>query len=106
MKRKILLVLSTVFIAFFLTGCSTTPTPKGWLVTTCKGPVYGTSNSNGSKTGTSAAYSVPGIVAWGDASVNTAAKNGSITKIQNVDYYELTILGYLFAQYETQVYGE
>lgn len=106
MKRKVLSVFSAAFIAVFLVSCSSTPTPKGFLVTACNGPVYGTSNSNGSKVGTSAAYSLFWFVAWGDASVNTAARNGGISKIQNVDYLEVSILGSIFSLYETQVYGE
>ena len=45
-----------------------------------------------------------GFYAVGDASVETAAKNGGITKIHHVDYETQSILG-VIADYTTVVYG-
>jgi len=105
MKRKVLVALVAVSVVFFMVGCLTTPTPKGIIYTGCKGPVYGTANASGSKMGTSKAQSLLGLVAWGDASVNAAAKGAGIKKIQHVDYKEFSLLG-IYVSYETQVYGE
>jgi hypothetical protein len=45
------------------------------------------------------------IIAWGDASIETAAKNGGIKTIRHVDY-EVTSVLYAFIEFTTIVYGE
>ena len=47
----------------------------------------------GSKTGTSQMVNYCGYVAIGDASVQTAAKNGGITKVKTMDVHFDSILG-------------
>lgn len=44
-------------------------------------------------------------VSYGDASVNSAAKNGGIKKIHHVDYQRTNILG-IYSTIEVFVYGE
>jgi hypothetical protein len=41
----------------------------------------------------------------GDSSINTAAKNGGITKINHVDRQVKNVLGFI-GEYTTTVYGE
>ncbi len=55
--------------------------------------------------GTSTTYSVLGLVSWGDGSVNTAAKNGGLTKVDRMDYHLYNILG-IYSEYTTVVYGK
>jgi hypothetical protein len=43
--------------------------------------------------------------ATGDASIKTAAANGSITKIQHVDHHTQSVLG-VWAKTTTIVYGD
>ena len=60
----------------------------------------------GSKVGTSSNYSVAWLVAWGDAGVEAAAKNGGITVVNHMD---MGIESYLFGLYvrrDTIVYGD
>ena len=60
----------------------------------------------GDKIGVSSNYSILWLVAWGDAGVEAAAKQGSITKINHMD---MGVESYLFGAYirrDTIVYGE
>ena len=90
----------------FSTGCATVKTPAaGWVYTHVMAPEGVTSNSGSSKVGTGMVTSYLGWVALGDASINTAARNAGITKIQHVDYESKSILG-IVGWYTVTVYGE
>lgn len=60
----------------------------------------------GSKRGESQAQSVLGLVAWGDAGTQAAARDGGITEIRHADQERFAILGFVYARYRTIVYGE
>lgn len=102
MKR--LLAAST--LAFALSGCATANAPvNGFLYTSVTGPVAVSGSSDKpTKVGRSYARSIFGLWATGDASIETAAKNGGITKIHHVDHETQVILG-VMADYTTVVYG-
>jgi hypothetical protein len=69
-------------------------------------PVNATSNPVGSKVGTAKATGFLGVLFFNaDASIQTAAKNGGITKISTVDIKQSNILN-LLVSYETIVTGE
>jgi len=69
-------------------------------------PVAATSNPVGSKVGTSKGTGYLGVFFFGaDASIQTAAKNGGITKISTVDMKQTNVLGIIWT-YETIVTGE
>lgn len=92
--------------AILLSGCAMTSAPAvGVLFTETTAPISATSAEQGSKVGEATLTSVLGIIATGDASIATAAKNGGITKIKTVDYRSFNILG-LYATYTTVVTGE
>jgi hypothetical protein len=60
----------------------------------------------GSKVGTASNYSIAWLVAWGDAGVEAAAKNGDITVVNHMD---MGIESYVFGLYmrrDTIVYGD
>ena len=59
----------------------------------------------GPKTGEACAMSILGIIAVGDASIDTARRNGGITSISIVDEKHTQILG-LYASYCTVVHGK
>ena len=108
--RKELLFLGVLLGGAGLTGCgSLAPAPMyGWAYTDIKYPSYydGADNKGpGSKTGTSSAVGILGVVAVGDASVAAAARDGGITTINTVDNKGTSILG-IYAKYETIVTGE
>jgi hypothetical protein len=69
-------------------------------------PVAATSNAVGSKVGKSSGNCFLGFLCFGvDASIQTAAKNGGISKISTVDYTNKSILN-LIITHETTVTGE
>jgi hypothetical protein len=69
-------------------------------------PVSATSNPVGNKVGTATAPVFLRVLVFnGDASIQTAAKNGGITKISTVDLKKTDILG-LYGTYECIVTGE
>lgn len=59
----------------------------------------------GTKTGEATAKTILGLVATGDCSINTAAKNGGLRKINHVDYRYKNILG-IVQETTVVVYGE
>ncbi len=100
--KKILGVL--VFAALF-TGCAT-QTPVGFIITDNTLPMQVGDNSvKSAKVGTATSKSYVGMIAVGDASIQTACKNGGITKISHVDWKVKSILGFI-GEYTTTVYGE
>jgi hypothetical protein len=103
MKR--LLALSIVCLA--LGGCAIAASPvTGFMYTGVSGPMaVGNDQNVPTKVGRSTARSIFGIYATGDASIQTAAKNGGITKIHHVDFESQSIFG-VIADFTTVVYGE
>ncbi|MDT3739565.1 MAG: TRL-like family protein [Candidatus Kapabacteria bacterium] len=94
MKLKILVSAVVLSIVAFLSSCSLTL------------PVAATSNAVGSKVGTATATGYLGILFFdADASIQTAAKNGGISKISTVDVKMSNILG-IIVSYETIVTGD
>lgn len=79
------------------------PTP-GVLFADVKGPLIA-GDAAGGKTGTSECVSFLGLVALGDASLETAMKNGGITKVNHADFHTFNILG-IYAKITVTVHGE
>jgi len=99
-------LLFLIFIAGFLSSCAYVMAPAtGFIYTDLKAPFAVTDNTASSKVGTGEITSILGIVATGDASVETAAKAAGITKIHHVDYEAFNVLG-IYAKYTIMVYGE
>jgi len=69
-------------------------------------PVNATSNAVGSKVGKSSGTCYLTILCFGvDASIQTAAKNGGISKISTVDFKKSDVLG-IVVTYECIVTGD
>mgnify|MGYP000185938939 FL=1 len=94
-------------VAFLATSCAMVGTPVGigGLYTGVTSGEAVTSNNLGKKVGQSSAMNILGIVATGDASITTAAKNGGIKKVSHVDSKKTSVLG-IFGTYTTIVYGD
>lgn len=106
--KKIVLYLSVILLSSSLmVGCAAYAVSPvlGGLYTDVKAPITATSNTSYSKMGSATASSIFGLIAVGDASINTAAKNGGITRIHHVDFKSTSILG-IYATYTVFVYGE
>ena len=102
-------LIALLVIVVNLTGCGAivaSPVP-GVLYTDVKGPLTATSATidwENIRSGSAIATSTLGLVATGDASIATAARNGGIKQIYYVDYQVESFLG-LFAKYTVTVYG-
>ncbi|MEG0795308.1 MAG: TRL-like family protein [Odoribacter sp.] len=106
MKRKFLLGGVILAIAALMSSCAVVQSPVGaWAYVNVKGPVAVTSNSGSSKVGTAECQGILGLVATGDASIQTAAKSAGISRIHHVDYESSSILG-IIGKYKVVVYGE
>ncbi len=89
-----------------LSSCAMVKSPlSGFVYVGVKAPVTATSHTASTKVGTSSATSILGWFAFGDASIDAAAKSGGITKIHHVDEESTAVLG-IFAKYKVYVYGE
>jgi len=105
-KMKKISALFCAVCLLCMTGCAMVMTPAmGGLYSELKGPGMATSNSSGAKVGKASCASILGWFATGDASIETAAKNGGITKIKSVDFEVWSIL-FLYARLTTVVTGE
>lgn len=69
------------------------------------GPAKVGTAKSASKRGEACMQNVLGLVAWGDASIDTAKKLGGITQVASVEQLPTRVLGY-YARYCTVVRGE
>jgi hypothetical protein len=86
-----------------LSGCAS-PMPVGVLYTELRLPITAT-GAQGKKEGTAECKSIMALVAMGDCSIETAKKNGGISKVSNVDWEAKSVLG-IIGEYKLHVYGE
>ncbi len=98
-------LLGLMLAGVLLTGCGVQK-PVGVIFTDIDVPTMNpTTNSVGSKVGTAECVSYLSVVALGDCSVETAAKNGGISRISTVDTKVNSILG-IINTFVTTVTGE
>ena len=80
--------------------------PISSLVTVTESGVDATGATTGaSKVGRATARNILGLVAFGDATIEEAAREAGITTIHHVDA-ESTRIWFFYSQYTTVVYGE
>ena len=107
MKKMFFLSLSIISLAL-LVGCAT-PGPMGIIATKIKTPVGlndGKLNIRSApRTGKASCWSVLGLFAGGDNTIQAAAKNGKIKKVWYADYKVNNLFGF-YATYTVTVYGE
>jgi len=93
-------------LAFAVSGCAVAASPVGnAMVTTVKGPIAATTGTDTSKTGTACAKNFLGVVANGDASIDSAKKQGGIRSVTSVDHETFTVLS-VYSSFCTVVRGE
>ncbi len=112
--RKWALLLAVCVVVSLSLGCAAgyyrTPVQPagGWAFARLEAPMS-TNFDQGAmispKTGMATSESFLGFIALGDASLETAAKNGGISKIHCADYKFENILG-LYSKFTTVVHGE
>ena len=91
MIKKALLALALAGM-LFLAGCATY-IPAGGLFVDGKSGVGINNGVAASKTGKACMNSVLGLVAYGDATMESAMRNGNIKKVATVNYEAKNILG-------------
>jgi len=92
-------------LAGLFAGACATYLPMGVIYTKVEAPVAaGDGPVKYTKVGKAEAQSVLGLIATGDASIQTAARNADIRTIKYVDYHVENILG-IIGRYTTTVYG-
>lgn len=98
-------IAAALFCVLALSGCAVARTPvTGLWYSDVQGGVGATGNQTGNRVGESCAQSILGLAAFGDASIETARRNGGITMISSVDGRAEGILG-VWAKYCTVVRG-
>ena len=105
LKLKLFLIS---FAALILSGCAyNSPVPGVFFTGTTfpSGDKVKLDSETVSKQGKSSCYSVFALVAFGDCSINSAMKDGGITKIHHVDSKSSNFLFFMY-RYDTIVYGE
>ena len=94
-----------VLALLFLSGCAAhiSDGPTGFLV---QSTMIGENGNflGGKKSGEACAHSIFGLIAFGDASVETAAIKASITSIGTVNHENTSVLG-IYASQCTVVHG-
>lgn len=103
-KQVMAAVAAATVMLLLATGCARTPL-SGVLYTDIRDGLTVAGNAGSSKVGTAEAKSYLGLVALGDASIQTAARSAGITRIHHVDYKTKSYLG-LYTIYTVIVYGE
>ena len=106
MKKLLLIAL----VAFGLAGCTTAPfRPSiGTAYTDFKAPLQLEYDNTdlGHKVGTADSMSVLGLFAFGDCSVQTAAKSAGIKTIKHVDYEFTNVVFGIYTKTTVYVYGD
>ncbi len=109
MSKFVVTVTIPLLLVMYLTGCAAQAKQPvtGFLYSDVKAPIPSSIDNNVKplKSGTAFAQSILGWVAIGDASIQTAARNGGITKIHHVEQHSQSVLG-IVATYTITVYGE
>jgi hypothetical protein len=102
MKKVIMAVLAMALLG----GCATAMSPvTGTMYANIKAPLTATSvGDKPQRVGRASVRSILGIIASGDASIATAARNGGIREITYVDYESQNFFGVL-AEFTVVVYG-
>lgn len=108
MKRITGHLCMAAFIGMLVTGCAANPF-FGLAVTKVHAPTINLTtpvNANtATKVGEAYCRNILGLVALGDASLDTAMKNGGITRIHHVDCKYEVYLG-VYSRFTIVAYGE
>jgi hypothetical protein len=109
MRPPIAVIL--VFLYFCTSGCvvqAPVVPPLAFLYTSIEAPLDLDFHNTppGRRRGESSCVSILGLVSFGDAGIQAAAKQGGLERIDGADYKFLSVLGPVFTKYSTVVYGE
>ena len=108
MKRTACHLLILAFVGMLVTGCAANPF-FGLAVTKVHAPTINLTTpvnaAQSAKKGEACCKNILGLVALGDASLDTAMKNGGITRIHHVDCRYEVYMG-VYSKFTIVAYGE
>jgi hypothetical protein len=113
--RWVVPVCAGAFAMLLLSGCATNlfpggPSIAGVLYTGVTDPAQNLAVAvepgPGAKVGEASSMGIFGLFAFGDAGLDTAMKNGGITKVHHVDHQVQLVLWGLWARTKTVVHGD
>lgn len=102
MRSTCLLLALAVGVAFG-TGCVYSPTGPGIIYMNVKGPIDPYEGTRTTKTGEACQMTFLALFALGDASVETAKRNGDIREVTTIDHKSFNVLG--FGSFCTVIHG-
>lgn len=107
---RALLVASLALLAVGSSGCLVAPVvpPTALVYTGFEAPLdldFEDQTNLGSKKGEASTTNILGLISFGDASSEKAAREGNIQMIRHADYRFTCVLG-LFSRFTTIVYGD
>lgn len=102
--KKLLTMLSLALVSGAMVGCASYQ-PEGALFNNATMGISANPGITASKTGRACAHSYLGLIAIDNASIESAMKNGNITKVATVNQSTKNILG-LYGEYCTIVTGQ
>ena len=106
MKKTMMALGAAALAAGLLGGCAYAP-PMGGLYTHASIPRDFDNPGKALKHGEACSQGILGLIAWGDASIGAAARDGGITTVHTTDISSTTILyGWLYNHYCVEVMGE
>ena len=98
-----------IAVAAAMTGCYVAPVmpPGGLIYSDIRSPIDIDAEQTNitMNEGRSSSASVLGLVAWGDSSVTTAAREGNLRQVDHVDYEFKNIVG-IYQQFTTVAQGQ
>ena len=83
-----------LLLALGASGCVYSHAGPGLLYMDVKGPLGKADGTPGGKSGQACANNIFGIVAAGDATIDSAKKNGGIGDAKTVEYHSRNIIGF------------
>ena len=105
MHTIIMRTLCLCGLVVLLGGCTIVDSPaKGVIFSIVEGPITATSVIKNPRRGESCAFSILGLVAWGNASIHGAKGAGGVQEVSSVDHESFNLLG-VFGYYCTVVRG-
>ncbi len=98
-------IAALITLVFALNGCAMVRAPAtGFFYTDTQSGMDSTSNQAGNRIGVSCLTTILGLVATGDASIESARRNGGITLISSVDETSQSYVG-VYGKYCVVVRG-
>jgi len=108
--RALACVVASCAVLMLTAGCYTTPVkpPVGAIYSGFKAPLTAEAEKPTvtSQKGEATSQAVLGLVAWGDCSLETAAKNGNLSTIEYADYEYMNVLFGIYQKFTVITHGK